>query len=136
MTLTLVYPDAAKAFRNYLRDHATDLGVAVDRINLGTAPGPAAQITVQRVGGGDDNSTAPLDRPLLQIDCWHDTSANTATNVRNAVRSLLNPFRPGQLDSATYGYGATVVNEIFLHDGETNASRFSLTVSAVIRAIT
>jgi hypothetical protein len=134
--VTVTYVDAAECFRNWLRDHATDLVVDADRINYGVAPGDASQISVWRVGGGDDVSDAPLDRATLQFDVWHGTSYNTAKNVKNRLRALLRELRPQELDSNGFGYGAEVQTEIFLDDRESSIVHFALTVNVVIRAIT
>jgi hypothetical protein len=134
---TLVFTDTTKAVRDWLRDNAAELVVDSARINLGTVDGDASQIVVQRVGGGDDTSDAPLDQALVQIDCWHGTSYNTASNVKNKVRALLKELRTKALSTgggATTGYGATVLAEVFSPDPQDNSPRFILTVAVTARA--
>lgn len=135
MTLNVVYSDPAKAVRDYMRDHAADLGVTSTNVNVGVKDTDDAQIVVFRAGGGDDTSDAELDRATLQIDIWHPTSYNTAVNVKNKVRALLRELRSTQLNATTHGYGAEVASEIFLPDRETNHVRFAITANVVVRAI-
>ena len=137
------FTDTTLAVRDWLRDHATDLGVDSTRIDLGTKPGPALQIALQRVGGGDDASEAYLDLAMIQLDVWHggtgtQGSYSVVKNAKNKLRALLKGLRGQALSTgpgnATFGYGASVLVDRFLPDEDAKAVRASLTVTVTARA--
>lgn len=127
------WPDVEGAVRDHLRNDPTVAGLVGQRVFFGVpldANGNVTSqlplVTVQRVGGGDDDSEAPVDQALIQIDCWA-ASRNKAQahQVASAVRTALTEIRTVPVGS-TVLHGATVESVIWAPDPKDHP-RYSLT---------
>lgn len=136
------WPDVEGATRTWLRNHAAVTAVVGARVFFGIPKKDPTfpLVTVQRVGGGADPSDAPVDRALIQVDCWGgiDASGNgkkaEATAVVNAVRTALEAV--GTDLTAISGvtlHGATVESVLWLPEQGNDRPRY--TVTAEVAAI-
>lgn len=141
MSAVEVLPDTEGAVRTFLRANAAVAAIVGARVFFGVPKGATEAsfplVVVQRVGGGDSDSEAPVDEALLQVDCWGSISAEsgygvkaTATALKNAVRSAFKSFNGGQLVAGVECGGFTVQSDIWLPDPENDRPRYSLTVEA------
>lgn len=145
MTITL--PDVEGGVRAFLRADAGVVALVAQRVFFGVPDEPTwPLVTVQRVGGGDDFSEAPIDQALVQIDCWGRLYSDTdptkkhgdkaqARAVANAVRAALHEIRS---DTTSFVgcvlYGATVNADLFAPDPDNDRPRYSLLASVSARA--
>lgn len=130
------FPDVEGGIRAYLR---ADPGVQAalggsQRVFFGIPTTPTwPLIVVAQVGGGDDDSEAPVDRPSIQIDCWGAiTPSGTgdkagATALVNAVRSALKRMRNQTVTPTCRLLGARVESQIWLPDADNDRPRYSVT---------
>jgi hypothetical protein len=127
-------PDVELAVRDYLRADSGVSALASNRVFYGVpkAGAPATFATVQRIGGGDDPSEAPVDLSLVQIDCWAQTKA-VAQSLRDAVRTAFLELRP-RTQGSTVLYGAEVISDIWLPDPDSDRPRYSVTAQVTCRA--
>lgn len=132
--------DVEGAVRDYLRNQdIDDLGARVYfGVPTGSATYPLA--TVQRVGGGDDVSEAPIDQALIQIDVWGriDNAGHTdkaqARAVADGVREALRDIRGAtELTDTCIAYGAAVEADLWAPD-PTDRGRYSITALVTARA--
>lgn len=141
------FPDVEGGMRDYLRGHAVVSAIVAQRVWFGIPATPTwPLVTVQRVGGTDDLSEAPLDQALIQIDCWGRLYADTdkskqggdkaqCDTLRRAVRRALWEIRGATaLNAATVAFGATVQSDPFLPDPSNDRPRYVLTASIAARA--
>jgi hypothetical protein len=138
MSVVETLPDVEGAMRTWLRTIPAVTAVVAQRVFFGV-PKAAVEATfplvvVQRVGGGDDASEAPIDVALIQLDCWGSLGANgigdkaSATRLCNAVRSACRSFWGPQLVPGVDAAGITVQSVIWLPDPANDRPRYSLTV--------
>jgi Protein of unknown function (DUF3168) len=130
------WPDCEGSMRDYLRADASLAALVGNRVFFGIPDRVAFPlVTVTRVSGGDDPSTIPIDRPLLQLDCWGRKGNKTeAFNVAAAVRDAL--FAISNTTSGTaLLYGASVIGGVFFPDPETDQPRYVLTVELAARTV-
>lgn len=132
--------DIEGAIRTALRADAGVTAIVAQRVHFGV-PKPATWplVTVQRVGGGDDPSEAPIDLPLVQIDCWGYQDENGRGNkaqaraLADAVRAWCRSIRTAtDLDTITTVYGVNVDSDIWTPDA-TDRPRYSITCSVMAR---
>jgi hypothetical protein len=148
MTDQDAWPDVEGGLRDYLRDQA-DVAALVDRrVFFGIPDRPTFPlVTVRRVGGTDDTSDAPLDRALVQIDCWgrlfNDTNPGKAAHgdlaqtsaLRLAVRKALRLITSQTpLNANVVAYGAVVQSDPFLPDPDNDRPRYAVTALVTARA--
>ena len=139
------FPDTEGAIRGWLRDQVAVRAVVGNRVFFGV-PKAATEatfplITVQLVSTIPDGaSDAPLDRALLQIDCWGsiDASGNgqkaTCSALVNTVRALLHSItQPTPMGTVTV-FGCNVESVTWLPDPANDRPRYSVT--AEVTAIT
>lgn len=131
-------PDVEGGVRDYLRT----AGVCSGRVYFGVPTGTPTYplCTVQRVGGGDDPSEAPIDGALIQIDVWgrvdaaQHTDKAEARTAANAVRAALYAIRgKTALNASTIAYGAAVEADLWAPD-PTDRARYSITALVTARA--
>jgi hypothetical protein len=130
-------PDVEGAVRDYLRDQDVCDGRVYFGVPTGSPTYPLA--TVQRVGGGDDPSEAPIDQALIQIDVWGrvDAAGHTdkaeARTAADAVRAALHAIRGATALSETCtAYGAAVEADLWAPD-PTDRGRYSITALVTAR---
>lgn len=128
-------PDVEGALRTYFRAWPPLTGLVAQRIYLSLPRDNVVYpcLDLFRVGGGDDPSEAPVDRALIQINCWGELYANgngnktQAAQVAFAVRSGLNALR-GRVDVGTVALmGSTVESVIWLLDPADARPRYAVT---------
>jgi hypothetical protein len=132
------YPDVEGAVRDYLRAQGVCDGRVYFGVPDGTPTYPLA--TVQRVGGGDDTSEAPLDLALIQITVWgrqdarqHTDKAEARTEA-NAVRDALYGIRRATaLTASVIAYGAAIESDLWAPD-PSDRGRYILTALIPARA--
>lgn len=128
--------DIEGGVRTHLRATAAISALVGQRVYFGVPSNPTwPLITVQRVGGGDDPGEAPLDLPLVQIDCYGaERNKIQARAVADAVRAWAKGFRRvTALGNGTSVYGFEVEDDRSLPDG-TDRPRYTITLSALSRA--
>lgn len=140
MTLE-TFPDVEGALRTWLRAQVSLTALVGQRVFFGVPKGATEVtfplVTIQRVGGGDDPSTAPVDRPIIQIDCWGslDQSGNgrkaEATALVNTVRALLQSIENTSLTATCRALGTTVESVIWLPDPDNDRPRYSVTAEVM-----
>lgn len=128
--------DIEGGIRTHLLATAAITALVSTRVHFGVPSNPTFPlITVQRVGGGDDPGDAPLDLPLVQIDCWGaERNKTQARAVADAVRTWARSIRRAtDLDTEVTAYGVNVESDIWAPDGS-DRPRYSLTCSVMSRA--
>lgn len=134
-------PDSDKAVRDFLRGRAAVTAlVDAGRIDFAAVSDTSApSVRVTRVGGGDDTSDAPLDRPLVQIDVWSGSnpSRNQAAALKGAIRDELHRFRTSAMNADVIGHGAVLQSDIYVPDNDFTPPRprYSLTYELVTVAV-
>jgi hypothetical protein len=138
------FPDTEGAIRSWLRDQLAVRAVVGNRVFFGV-PKAATEatfplVTVQLVSTVPDPSEAPIDRSLIQIDCWGslDASGNgqkaAATALVNTIWALLHSItQPTPMGTVTV-FGANVESVTWLPDPANDRPRYVLT--AEVTAIT
>lgn len=129
------WPDVEGALRTWLREHADIQAVVGRRVFFGVPKSPTwPLITVQRIGGGQDSSEAPVDLALVQLDVWGsiDPSGNgrkaETTAAVNALRSVLGSVsNRTALTSAVDVFGIEVVSVVWAPDPEDDRPRYVVT---------
>lgn len=123
--------------RDYLRANAGVTALVGNRVFFGL-PARCAfpAVVVRRVAGGQDPGEAPIDRPLLQIDCWGKpgNKANAHATAA-AVRDALTAIHGRTTQGSTVLFGAQVIGAVFSPDPETDQPRYSLSVDLTARAV-
>lgn len=135
------FPDVEGALRTWLRTQPSLTALVGQRVFFGVPKGATEAtfplVTIQRVGGGADTSTAPIDRALLQIDCHGsiDASGNgrkaEATALVNTVRALLHSIENTSLTATCRALGVTVESVIWLPDPDNDRPRYSVTAEVI-----
>lgn len=141
--MTESYPDIEGGLRTFLRADTGVIAATADvqgaaSVWFGIPKGATEDyfplITIMRVGGGDDASDIPIDRALLQIDCWGSLHTNgngnkaSATTLVNAVRSALRAVRRRtELATGIYAFGFNVESSIWLPDPDNDRPRYVVT---------
>jgi hypothetical protein len=130
------WPDTEGALRDWLREQPSLQALVARRVFFGV-PRNARQwplVTVQRVGGAEDISEAPVDRALVQIDVWGeiDGSGNGdkagTTAVVNALRSLLGSVKHRTpLNATVDALGVTVAGVAWVPDPADDRPRYVVT---------
>lgn len=130
------WSDVEGDLRDYLRGVTALSTIVGNRVFFGIPARTAFPlVVVRRVAGGQDPGEAPIDRPLLQIDCWgskgdkHGAYAAAAA-VRDALTALRRTTQGGSVL-----FGAQVIGVVFVPDPETDQPRYSLTVDLTARAV-
>lgn len=137
------WPDVEGALRTWLRTRTALTALVGQRIFFGVPRGAGESsfplVAIQRVGGGDDASDAPLDRALIQLDVWGqlDASGNgrkaDAWAVVNALRTQLGAMGPDTtLASGVIGHGATVESVGWLPDPDSDRPRYAVTAEVTV----
>ena len=138
------FPDTEGAIRTWLRAQPAVTALVGQRVFFGI-PKAATEatfplVTVQLVSTVPDPSEAPVDRSLIQIDCWGslDASGNgqkaAATALVNTIRALLHSItQPTPMGTVTV-FGANVESVTWLPDPTNDRPRYVLT--AEVTAIT
>lgn len=128
--------DIEGAIRTHLRADAGVSALVGQRVHFGVPTSPTwPLVTIRRVGGGDDPGEAPVDLPLVQIDCWGaERNKSQARAVADAVRAWARSIRRAtDLDTEVTAYGVTVESDLFAPD-PTDRPRYSLTCQVMSRA--
>lgn len=132
------YPDIEGA----LRDHLRTAGVCAGRVYFGIPDSDPTYplATVQRVGGGDDLSEAPIDLALMQITVWGRQDARLHTDKAearaeaNKVRDALYAIRRATaLTASVIAYGAAVESDLWAPD-PSDRGRYVITALVTARA--
>jgi hypothetical protein len=132
------WPNVTKALRDYLR---ADTGVSAlvgNRVFFGIPDRVAFPlVTVTRVAGGQDAGEAPIDRPIMQLDCWGiPGNGASAEDTANAVKSALEAIKGRtSLNADCVAFGASVMGAPFFPDPETGQPRVVLTVDMTAHAV-
>jgi hypothetical protein len=142
----MTWPDVEGGIRAYLRADAGVTALVAQRVFFGVPRRGALfpLVAIQRIGGGDDPGEAPLDRALLQVDCWGAFS-DEAKHIRPnkagafalaaAVRDALSAIRGATaIGDSAIAYGANVVGVQWLPELD-DRPRYSLTVDVTARAL-
>lgn len=129
-------PDVEGALRTWLRGRAAITALVGQRVFFGI-PRKASTwplITLQRIGGGDDQSQAPIDRALVQIDVWgalddsgNGMKADTTTVVNTLRAELATVDRRTALNADVDCLGIVVVGVVYLPDPDNDRPRYSVT---------
>lgn len=143
----VTFPDVEGGVRAFLRANTGVAALVGQRVFFGVPDSPTwPLVTVQRVGGGDDLSEAPIDLALVQLDCWgrlySDTNPDSthgdkaqARAVANAVRAAVHEIRSdGTVYAGCVLYGASVNSDLFVPDPDNDRPRYSLLTSWSARA--
>lgn len=138
-----VFPDVEGALRTWLRAQPEVAARYGTRVFFGIPDSPTwPLLVVGRVGGGEDVSEAPLDLPMVQLDCWgrldtagHGDKASCAAD-KNAVRSALSRIRAvTELADGEVAFGAEVVSDLWSPDPDDKRPRYVLTVRLAAIAV-
>lgn len=135
-------PDIEGGVRTWLREQAPVTALVGQRIFFGVpkkaTEGSFPMLVVARVGGALDESEAPVDRPLVQIDAWGslDASGNgmkaQTTTLVNTVRSLLAAVRGRTALSADVdAFGFDEQSCVWLPDPDNDRPRYSITTEVI-----
>jgi hypothetical protein len=130
--------DIEGAVRDALRANAGVSALVGQRVHFGVPTNATwPLITVQRVGGGDDPGEAPLDLPLVQIDCWGaERNKSQARAVADAVRAWARTVRRATaLNTEVKAYGVAVESDLWAPD-PTDRPRYAITASVTARSAT
>lgn len=131
------FPDVEGALRDWLRGRSAIEALVDERVFFGVS-GDNAQIVVQRVGGGDDLSEAPLDIALIQLDLWGSKSSPSKADLdelRRTVRAELYQLREATaLNDDVTAYGANVASDLWRPDPANDRPRYILTVEVTARS--
>lgn len=129
-------PDIEGGVRDHLRSYSPVTALVGQRVHFGVPDNATwPLITVQRVGGGDDPSEAPIDLPLVQIDCWGaERNKTQARAVANAVRKWARSVRGATaLNADCIAYGVRVEADLWAPD-PADRPRYSITALVTARA--
>lgn len=92
-------------------------------------------ITVQRVGGGEQDSGAPIDDALIQFDCWGSGSNKVqAWATTKALIDTLRNMTPQLLDTGIYGFGVSGITWFFSPDPDSGQARYVVTALVTARS--
>jgi hypothetical protein len=128
--------DIEGAVRDALRADAAVSALVGQRVHFGVPSSPEwPLITVQRVGGGDDPGDAPIDRPLVQIDCYGaERNKTQARAIADAVRDWARSIRRAtDLNAEVAAYGIDVESDLWAPDAA-DRPRYVITASVMSRA--
>lgn len=127
-------PDVEGACRTHMRLNAGIAAAVGEKVLFGVV-GDDAQITVRRVGGGDDTSEAPIHQALIQFDCWGaPRNKAQAWAVASAVLSWARAIRRATaLTTEVTAYGVDVESVIWAPD-DADRPRYSITASVMARS--
>lgn len=128
--------DIEGAVRDALRADPGVTALVGQRVHFGVPSTPQwPLVTIARVGGGDDPGEAPLDQPLVQIDCWGaERNKTQARAVADAVRAWARTVRRATaLNGSVTAYGVNVESDIWAPD-DTDRPRYAITASVTARA--
>lgn len=128
------WADVEGAVRDHLRADAGVAALVGARVFFGipkTAPaGSWPLVVVQRVGGGQDGSDAPVDVALVQVDCW-GTLDGSGNGVKSVATALVNTVRAALetvgTDQAAVLRGAVVQSVLWLPDPDNDRPRYAVT---------
>lgn len=133
------WPDVEGLLRTYLRADAGVAAIVGQRVFFGVPRGATEAtyplVVVQRVGGGQDASEAPLDVALVQVDCWGSIANGNGlkaacTALVNSVRAALEAVGTDQTSALK---GAGVESVLWLPEVDNDRPRYAVT--AVVSAI-
>jgi hypothetical protein len=133
------WPDVEGALRTHLRADAGVAALVGQRVFFGVPRGAKEEtyplVVVQRVGGGQDASEAPVDVALVQVDCWG--SINNGNGLKAECTALVNSVRAALesvgTDSTAVLKGADVESVLWLPQVDNDRPRYAVT--AVVTAI-
>jgi hypothetical protein len=128
--------DVEGGIRDHLRADAGVSAIVGTRVLFGVPSNAEFPlVTVQRVGGGDDPSEAPIDLALVQIDCWGaERNKSQARALADAVREWARSIRRAtDLNEEVTAYGAVVESDLWAPDA-TDRPRYSITAQVMARA--
>jgi hypothetical protein len=128
--------DVEGAVRDALRDDTGVTALVGQRVHFGIPSNPTwPLITVRRAGGGDDQGEAPIDLPLVQIDCWGaERNKTQARAVADAVREWARSVRRAtDLNTEVTAYGVTVESDLWAPD-PSDRPRYAITAQVMARA--
>lgn len=129
-------PDVEGGVRDALRDDDAVAALVGTRVYFGVPSSPTwPLIVVQRVGGGDDPSEAPIDLSLVQIDCYGATANKSqAWAVAAAVRAWARTVRRATaLNTEVTAYGVNIESVLWAPDAA-DRPRYSLTALVMARS--
>lgn len=122
--------DLETDLRDWLR--TLDIPGVGSRVYLRANQVNEACLTVWRVTGGDDSSTAPLDVVLIQVDVWGpERSRPAARAIANHVRSHLRSM-PATVGSTRVHAPPEVLDDRYLPDPADERPRYAITARFVI----
>jgi hypothetical protein len=137
------FPDTEGAVRNYLKAHPSVSAITTRGFfAVPTAP-TYPLFTVVQVGGIEDDTEAPVDVCLLQVDEWGEVDAKgfarkaDCAALRRAIRRAFFDLRVST--AVTVGTdvvtldGARIVSDSYLPDLTNRRPRYSQTVEVVAR---
>ena len=134
------WPDVEGGIRDWLRDDAGITALVGQRVFFGV-PLDAREasfplVTVQRVGGGQDASEAPVDLAVIDVSVWAQLRDKAgATALLNAVRSRLEELRTRTTVTAGVDlFGAEVIGVVWLPDPDNARPRYSVTAEVTAMA--
>jgi hypothetical protein len=136
------WPDVEGAVRTRLRGQTP----AGNRVFFGIPKDARDEswplIVVSRVGGGADQSDAPVDVALIQLDCWGTLSAEGigdkagATALVNSARAALEAMGTDQpIVAGTQLHGANVESVLWLPDPDNDRPRYVVTAEVTAVAV-
>lgn len=131
-----VWPDVEGALRTWLRANASVSTLVGQRVFFAVPsdarPASYPLIVVSRIGGGQDDSDAPIDRALMSIDVFgaeRDKAGTTA--VVNAVRSALEAINGRTtLTAGVDVFGVQVAGVVWAPDPDNGRPHYTVTAEA------
>lgn len=135
-------PDVEGCLRTWMRTLASITTIVGQRVFFGVPKGAVEAtfplVTVSRIGGGDDPGEAPVDRALVQVECWGsiDSSGNgrksQATALVNAVRSEFRAVNGSTvLSGTTIAFGINVESAVWLPDPDSDRPHYVVTAEVI-----
>lgn len=137
------WPDPEGALRTWLRTRPAVNALVAQRVFFGVPkPDPVwPLVVVSRIGGGNGVGDAPVDEPIIQIDCWGELYASGNGNRAQAL-ALANAVRAELLDLdndtvIVTGVRAAIeaVEMTFAPDPDNDRPRYVLTATGSFIAV-
>lgn len=137
------WPDPEGAVRDWLRTRPSVQAIAAQRVFFGVPKVDPVWplVSVFRIGGGNALGDAPVDEPILQIDCWGELYPNGNGNkaqalaLANAVRGELADLDNDTLIATGVRAAIEAVEMTFAPDPDNDRPRYVLTVTGSFIAV-
>lgn len=142
--LPQTFLDAEGAVRTWARAHAGIDAIVDGRVFFGvpekTTAGSWPMLVLRRVAGAPEPSIPPIDRAVIQFDCWGAPAKSLARKAQAASLAAAVVTAARELTAGTdmgdaVGMGADVdLGPVWLPDPETDQARYVVDVAFYLRA--